>query len=368
MRRRSIPSEDEMYSAILDRDTSYEGIFITAVKTTGIFCRPSCPAKKPLRENVEFYATTLEAMQHGYRACKRCTPLLPNGDTPPEIRELLESLEADPAERLRDHDLRSRGLDPSWVRRWFKRNYGVTFHAYQRALNLGKALQHLGSGEDVTTTALDNGYESLSGFQEAMRQFTGRSPSENRDTVVVNLSRVLTPLGPMLAGMTQDGVCLLEFMDRRMLRTQLVRLVDRWNCTFAPGTTAVSARLEEELDAYFSGGLQAFSVPLITEGTDFQEKVWEELRGIPYGQTWSYRRLARGIGKPKAVRAVGRANGDNRIAIIIPCHRVIGSDGSLTGYGGGLWRKRWLLRNEGAKFGYEETQVTHLRLSPEIAS
>ena len=368
MRQHSIPSEDDMYRAILERDTSYEGIFITAVKTTGIFCRPSCPAKKPLRENVEFYATTLEAMQHGYRACKRCTPLRPDGDTPPAIRDLLETLETNPAERLRDQDLRERGMDPSRVRRWFKRNYGVTFHAYQRALNLGQALQHLGLGADVTTTAFDNGYESLSGFQEAIRQFTGRSPSLNRDTVVVNLSRVLTPLGPMLACVTQDGVCLLEFMDRRMLRTQLVRLVDRWNCTFAPGTTSVNAQLREEVDAYFSGDLQLFKVPLVTEGTAFQESVWAGLRSIPYGQTWSYRKLARRISKPQAVRAVGRANGDNRIAIIIPCHRVIGSDGSLTGYGGGLWRKRWLLRNEGAKIGYEETQVTHLKRSPEIAS
>jgi AraC family transcriptional regulator of adaptative response/methylated-DNA-[protein]-cysteine methyltransferase len=357
MSQYSIPSEDEMYRASLARDSSYEGIFITAVKTTGIFCRPSCPAKKPHRENVEFFSTPLEAMQHGYRACKRCTPLQPDGDAPAEILELLETLEAQPTERLRDHDLRNRGMDPSWVRRWFKRNYGVTFHAYQRAQHLGQALQHLNLGAGVTSVAFDNGYESLSGFQEAIRQFTGRSPSENRDTVVVNLSRVLTPLGPMLAGVTHDGICLLEFMDRRMLRTQLVRLVDRWNCTFAPGPSTVNAQLTEELDAYFSDGLQTFSVPLITQGTAFQEKVWEKLRAIPYGQTRSYRDLARRIGKPEAVRAVGRANGDNRIAIIIPCHRVIGSDGSLTGYGGGLWRKRWLLRNEGALFG-DETQLS----------
>jgi AraC family transcriptional regulator of adaptative response/methylated-DNA-[protein]-cysteine methyltransferase len=146
-------------------------------------------------------------------------------------------------------------------------------------------------------------------------------------------------------------------MDRRMLRTQLVRLVDRWNCTFAPGSSTVNTQLTEELDAYFAGSLRTFSVPLVAEGTAFQEKVWEELRAIPYGQTCSYRDLAQKIRKPEAVRAVGRANGDNRIAIIIPCHRVIGSDGSLTGYGGGLWRKRWLLRNEGAVFG-DESQLS----------
>ena len=131
----------------------------------------------------------------------------------------------------------------------------------------------------------------------------------------------------MLAGVTEDGVCLLEFMDRRMLRTQLVSLVNRWNCTFVPGPSTVNAQLTDELDAYFSGKLRTFSMPLVAEGTAFQEKVWEELRAIPYGQTCSYRDLAHKIGKPEAVRAVGRANGDNRIAIIIPCHRFIGAMG-----------------------------------------
>ena len=345
-----IPTEEEMYSAILARDTSYEGIFYTAVKTTGIFCRPSCPAKKPHRKNVEFFRTPQEALLQGYRPCKRCRPLQQEGQTPSAIQDLLHALEAHPHGRLQDRDLRAQGLNPTWVRRWFKTNYGMTFHAYKRAYRLGQALHQLNDGSSVIQTAFESGYESLSGFQEAIRQFTGRSPSKNRDTVIVYLGRVQTPLGSMLAGTTREGLCLLEFLDRRMLRTQLIRLADHLNCTFVPGPSAVHAQVKTELDAYFAGTLRAFSVPLLTPGSPFQKTVWEALCTVPFGQTYSYGDLARRIGNPRAVRAVARANGDNRIAIMIPCHRIIGADGTLTGYGGGLWRKRWLLRHEGAAF------------------
>ena len=356
-----LPSADEMYRACVARDTSYEGIFFTAVKTTGIFCRPSCPAKKPLRENVEFFRTAQEALQQGYRPCKRCTPLEPEGGMPSGIRGLLDALEADPTLRLKDHDLRLRGLDPTGVRRWFKKHYGTTFHAYQRAFRLGHALHHLTLGHTVTGTAYDSGYDSLSGFQAAMHQLTGRSPSQNRDTVIVHLGRVLTPLGPMLAGTTTEGVCLLEFLDRRMLRTQLVRLAKRWNSTFVPGPSPIQHQLAAELAAYFAGDLRSFTVPITTPGTPFQQQVWDALRAVPYGQTYAYRDLARRIGNPNAVRAVARANGDNRIALLIPCHRIIGADGHLTGYGGGLWRKRWLLNHEEAHAANNgaHTQHTH---------
>lgn len=341
-----IPSEDEMYRALVARDTSYDGIFVTAVKSTGIFCRPSCPAKKPHRENIEFFRAPREALQRGYRPCKRCRPLQPKGQLPPTIRTLLEEVENEPSRRLRDQDLRERGLEPARVRRWFKKHYGVTFHAYQRAHRLGQALHELARGTDVTRTAFESGYESLSGFNEAMRQFTGRNPSANRDAVVVHLTRLLTPLGPMVAGATEEGVCLLEFADRRMLKTQLNRLAARLKCAFVPGSSVMSARLAKEVDAYFAGTLRAFTVPLVTPGTPFQVRVWDALRSVPYGQTRSYAEQARLIGAPAAVRAVARANGDNRIALLLPCHRIVGSDGALTGYGGGLWRKRFLLDHE----------------------
>ncbi|HEX6308443.1 MAG TPA: methylated-DNA--[protein]-cysteine S-methyltransferase [Longimicrobiales bacterium] len=341
--QRTLPTFDEMYGAVLARDSRYDGIFFTAVKTTGIFCRPSCPAKKPQRTNVEFHGTAKAALAHGFRPCLRCRPMEPTGAAPPAVRALIAEIEADPAVRVRDHDLRARGLEPAAIRRWFKQHHGMTFHAYQRARRLASALGALSNGDPITHVAFDNGYESLSGFQEAIRQVTGRSASRSRGTAVVHLTRVLTPLGPMLMGVRDEGVCLLEFTDRPMLPTQLQRVMQRLDCVFAPGTNEIGEQMRAELDAYFDGALQEFATPLSPMGSEFQQRVWDGLRTIPYGETRSYAEQARAIGSPSAVRAVARANGDNRIAIVIPCHRVVGSDGSLTGYGGGLHRKRFLL-------------------------
>jgi len=335
-----------MYEALLARDSSYDGIFFVGVRSTGIFCRPVCPARKPMRRNVDFYATAREALAHGFRPCKRCRPLQPRGETPVAIQRLIEEIEADPSLRLRDADLRARGVEPAMARRWFKHHHGMTFHAYQRARRMANALGALARGSAVTHAAFDSGFDSISGFQEAMRRITGRSPSASRDAVVVRMSRVLTPLGPMLMGATDTGVALLEFADRRMLGTQLERLARRLQCVFVPGATPMGRRMEEELAAYFAGELRDFATPLQPAGTDFQQRVWQVLKSIPYGETKSYGDQARLLGAPTAVRAVARANGDNPIAIVVPCHRVIGADGKLTGYGGGLWRKRWLLHHE----------------------
>src|SRR5690606_22123935 len=239
------------------------------------------------------------------------------GQMPEPIRELLAEVERDPARRLRDADLRARGLDPSHVRRWFRTHHGMTFHAYQRALRVGNAIGELARGAPVTHAAFGNGYDSLSGFQDALRRLTGRSPSRSRDVTTVHLSRVSTPLGPMLLGATDTGVCLLEFTDRRMLETQLKRLVQRLNCVYVPGSNEIARRRQEELDAYFAGTLHTCTTPIHSPGTDFQRRVWDALRKIPYGATRSYAEQARMIGAPDAVRAVARANGDNRIAIVI---------------------------------------------------
>jgi len=160
------------------------------------------------------------------------------------------------------------------------------------------------------------------------------------------VTRILTPLGPMLAGATDEGICLLEFIDRRMMETQLKRINGYLNAQCVPGEHPHLDTLSTQLTEYFEKKREDFDLPLTYPGTDFQKSVWEILRTIPYGTTWSYQQEAEKLGNPKAVRAVAKANGDNRIAIIIPCHRVIGKDGKLAGYGGGLWRKRWLLDHE----------------------
>ena len=255
----------------------------------------------------------------------------------------MERVEADPMRRLKDHDLRTMGIDPGRARRWFRKHHGMTFHAYQRARRLGDALTQLREGSAVTPTAFDSGFESLSGFNAAFARFAGSAPSDARDRAVLTVTRVLTPLGPMVAAASAEALCLLEFTDRRMLETQLTRLCKRTNGVLVPGSAPVLEETTGQLEEYFAGGRTEFTVPLAPAGTDFQHLVWRELRAIPYGETRSYGAQAKAIGRPKAVRAVASANGDNPIAIIIPCHRVIGANGSLTGYAGGLPRKRFLL-------------------------
>jgi AraC family transcriptional regulator of adaptative response/methylated-DNA-[protein]-cysteine methyltransferase len=211
---------------------------------------------------------------------------------------------------------------------------------------MGAALDRIRQGDEVTKAAFAQGYESLSGFQEAFGKLLGAPPKQASDGPVLAIDRTPTPLGPMLVGATDDGLYLLEFVDRRRLETQLRRVRDRLGGVLVPGTNVVVRETVQELSAYFAGRLRAFSVPLRPEGTPFQCRVWDALRSIPYGETRSYGEVAEAIGRPTASRAVARANGDNRIAVLIPCHRVIGADGTLTGYGGGLWRKRRLLELE----------------------
>jgi AraC family transcriptional regulator of adaptative response/methylated-DNA-[protein]-cysteine methyltransferase len=335
-----------MLTAFLDRDASYDGVFVTAVATTGIFCRPSCTARKPRPENVHFFPAARDALMAGYRPCLRCRPLEPAGTAPTWVEDLLADVEDDPEQRWTDDDLRRRGLHPDRVRRWFQQHHGMTFHAYSRARRLGLALGRIRHGSDVTTSAFDHGFDSLSGFNDAFRRLFGTSPGRAGSTSVVSMTRYLSPLGPMLVGATDEAVCLLEFADRRMLQTQLQRLAVRLGCSFAPGSNRIIDLAVKELDAYFVGSLNRFTMPVHASGTDFQTAVWDRLLEIPYGTTVTYGDVARALGRASAVRAVARAIGDNRIAIAVPCHRVVGADGRLTGYGGGLWRKQKLLDHE----------------------
>ncbi|MFH2000238.1 MAG: methylated-DNA--[protein]-cysteine S-methyltransferase [Planctomycetota bacterium] len=343
---KALPDSKTMYNALLQKDSAFEGIFIVGVKTTGIFCRPTCTARKPKQENVEFYSTPQEALQHGYRPCKICQPMSFKGAAPEWLRALICEVDAHPGIRLKDADIRERGLDPNRVRRWFKQHHGMTFQCYLRTLRLGQAFGRIRYGEKVIDAALDSGYESLSGFTESFKNTTGFSPRQSRRQNLITITRILTPLGPMLAGAVDAGICLLEFVDRRMLETQLRRLNALLHAKCVPGTHEQFVALHLQLKEYFAGTRMSFDLPLVLPGTPFQQSVWEGLRKIPYGATRSYQEQAESLDNPNAVRAVAKANGDNRIGIVVPCHRVIGKDGSLTGYGGGLWRKQYLLDHE----------------------
>lgn len=341
-----LPDSETLYSALVNKDSNFEGIFVAGVKTTGIFCRPTCTARKPKPANVEFFASAHDALLHGYRPCKVCTPLEHKGAAPGWLKPLLAEINDDPLIRLKDSDLRARDLDPSRVRYWFKKHQRMTFQAYLRALRIGQAFGRIKHGERVAGTAFESGYESLSGFADQFKKTAGFSPNKSQDSQLIATTRILTPLGPMLAAATADGICLLEFVDRRMLETQLRRLGQRLHAECVPGFSKHFDRLHDQLQEYFSGKRREFDVPLVLPATPFQQRVWAGLRTIPYASTRSYKEQAAAIGLPHAVRAVAKANGDNRIAIIIPCHRVIGAKGELVGYGGGLWRKRYLLHHE----------------------
>lgn len=336
-------SFQEKYDSIGKNGSFYEGVFITAVKTTGIFCRPSCRARKPRLENVEFFDSALEALQAGYRPCKICRPMEKMDETPDHITRLIKELHENPDSRCKDSDLRHRGIEPSQIRRWFKKHHNMTFHAYQRMLRINSAFNRIKTGEAITTSALGSGYESLSGFNESYRSIFGLSPTSANEKSVLNIVRFTTPIGPMFACASGEGICLLEFTDRRMLETEFKDLCKRLNAVILPGVNTHLDHVQIEIQEYFSRKRKKFTVPLHTPGTRFQMSVWKKLQEIPYGETRSYKQQAAALGNPKAIRAVGSANGHNRVSIIIPCHRVIGANGNLAGYGGGLHRKKWLI-------------------------
>jgi AraC family transcriptional regulator of adaptative response/methylated-DNA-[protein]-cysteine methyltransferase len=339
-----------MQRATLERDAEYDGVFYSAVRTTGVFCRPSCPARKPLPRNVEYFATTREALFSGYRPCKKCRPMESNGALPAWIADLIAEVETDPTRRIRDADLLARGLDPARVRRTFLGRFGLTFHAYARARRMGQAFQRLKKGEQLDDVVLDHGFESYSGFRDAYARTFGVAPHASRGSDCILASWLESPLGPLVTAATSDGICLLEFSDRRMLEAQFEALRRRFRTAVIPGENEHLVRLRTELTEYFAGTRREFSLSLVAPGTPFQERVWSALRTIPYGQTLSYQGLAEAVGSPGASRAAGRANGMNRIAILIPCHRVVQKDGTIGGYGGGVWRKVRLLELEGVRF------------------
>ncbi len=335
-----------MERAFASKDASFDGVFYVAVKTTGIFCRPSCPSR-PNFENVEFFLSVKECLFAGYRPCKRCHPLEANGKPPEWARQLISRVETDGDVRLKAADLRDLGVTPERARRWFQQHYGMSFAAWCRGHRLAGAFMRIRQGASLDDAALDSGFESHSGFREAFARAFGEAPGRSR----VNGERVViamleTPLGPMLAGATDKGINFLEYTDRRMLEHNLNTMRRRFGCAVVPGKHPLLDRLREQLQEYFQGTRREFTLPLASRGTPFQDRVWQELRRIPHAETISYDELARRVRQPTAQRAVARANGMNCVAILIPCHRVIGKDGTMTGYGGGLWRKRLLLELE----------------------
>ncbi|MGJ8645818.1 MAG: bifunctional transcriptional activator/DNA repair enzyme AdaA [Marinomonas colpomeniae] len=339
---------DDYYQALINRTSSYVGVFFVGVTTTSIFCIATCRARKPKRKNVLFYTHFKDAMDAGFRPCKVCRPTENAHEAPYEVQAAMDLVRDCTKAKITDEQLVEAGIRPIFLRRWFNQHYGMTFQTFQRMYRINYAFQELKNGKTATNTALDSGYDSLSGFGYTFKKLLGHSPTLNLENPVILIDRLTTPIGPMFVCASDDGICLLEFVDRRMLETEFEDLQRRLKAPIMAGENTHTKQMKKELEEYFLGRRKDFTVKLHTPGTEFQKSVWKALCDIPFATTASYQEQATRLNNPKAVRAVARANGMNRIAIVIPCHRVIGKDGSLTGYAGGLERKKWLLDHEKA--------------------
>ena len=335
-------SDSEAWKAVLARDRTFDGRFVTGVHSTGIYCRPSCAARHPRRENVRFYATAEEAQARGLRPCKRCIP----GDVARDEAAVAKALELirESGKAVTLNQLaQDTGYSPTHFQRVFKRATGLSPAAYARALRLQRAGDALSEGASVTEAVYAAGYGAPSRFYEASEKRFGMAPSAWRDGgagVTIRWAAVRTTLGQMLVAATDKGICRLSFdegveaLARRFPHAELVE-----------GGDAFEGLLKEVVMAVEQPG-HSRAIPLDVQGTAFQQAVWQELQRIPQGETRSYAQIAAAVGKPGAVRATGSANGANNVAVLIPCHRVVRTDGTLGGYAYGLDIKRELLRRE----------------------
>jgi AraC family transcriptional regulator of adaptative response/methylated-DNA-[protein]-cysteine methyltransferase len=335
---------DTAWAAFMRRDRSWDGRVIGAVHTTGIYCKPSCPARRPKRENVTFYSSAGEARAVGFRACMRCKPDEVGRDREAiaQAVKLIERAEEAPNLAQLSAEV---GYAPHHFQRLFKRDLGVSPAEYARGLRNRRSEAALKANGRVTDAVYDAGYSGPSSFYSDAKERLGMTPSAWRDGgrgETIRWTHFESPLGQMLIAATGKGICRLTFDDTE---ESLRRLFP--NATIVEDAGGLKQLVEGALAA-IERPLAMPDLPIDVAGTAFQEAVWRELRKIPAGETRSYADIAAAIGHPKAVRAVGSANGDNHICVLIPCHRVIRSDGTLGGYGGGIERKKKLLASEGA--------------------
>ncbi|KXG87029.1 bifunctional transcriptional activator/DNA repair enzyme AdaA [Agrobacterium bohemicum] len=342
----AIPSHDTLYQALVARDQRFDGQAYVCVSTTGVFCRITCPARKPNAVNCTFFGTIRECIEAGFRACKRCHPLTPAATADPSVSQLLAALDNNPQKRWSEQHIANMGYDLSTVRRAFKRQFGMTFLEMARQRRLREGFESLSEGAKVITAQHDANFSSASAFRRAFAKLLGCPPATLHKKGLLLANWIATPLGDMIAVSSATHLHLLEFVDRKALPMELAKLRKACNDDLGLGSYDPTEQIRVELHAFFAGEKAVFNTPLALQGSSFTREVWQELRTIPVGQIRSYSDIAKRIGHPTAVRAVARANGANQIALVIPCHRVVGADGSLTGYGGGLWRKQRLIEIE----------------------
>lgn len=347
--------DEALWQFCLSRDTSMDGVFLAAVKSTRVYCRPSCSARRPKREHVVFFSDAAEAEAAGFRACRRCQPRLAYHDVAAEVvRMACQYLDEEEPPRLPEIARRV-GVNVSQLQRMFKRALGLTPGQYAEGRRLERLKGGLRDGHSVTRALYDAGYSSSSRLYESAGEQLGMTPGTYRKGgrgMTIRYHITDSPLGRLLVAGTERGVCAVQLGDSdaelgMALRSEFPEAV------IMPDKGALSDwvfQIREHLD----GVRPRLDLPLDIQGTAFQLRVWRALRDIAYGATRSYREIAAAIGSPRAVRAVGNACGSNPVPIIIPCHRVVRSNGGLGGYGAGVHRKEKLLAMESEHAGRSE--------------
>jgi AraC family transcriptional regulator of adaptative response/methylated-DNA-[protein]-cysteine methyltransferase len=351
MKRRTT-TDDRRWQAVLARDASLDGSFVFAVSSTGIFCRPSCPARHARRENVRFFDRAHDAEQAGYRACLRCRPKATDGNPQAAlVRSVCRYIEQNIEDRLTlGHLARQFRRSPFHLQRTFKSVLGVSPRAYIDACRLRQVKHSLQAGHSVTTSLYAAGYGSSSRLYERTAAQLGMTPEKYRRgamAAVVRYTTAASPLGRMMVAATDKGICAIQFAaSDSELQQGLMR-----EFPFATRRRDDNAMAQwiQSLERLIDGHDAHPSLPLDIRATAFQRRVWEYLQRIPRGETRSYSEVARKIGMPKATRAVARACATNPVAVAIPCHRVVREDGELGGYRWGIERKEQLLAMEGAE-------------------
>lgn len=341
--------DDARWAAVVARDAAFDGRFVTAVETTGIYCRPSCPAKRPNRANVRFYDTAEDAERAGFRPCKRCKPTEPSlvQQHAEKVRDACRLIETADEEPKLDELAASVGLSPYHFHRIFKAVLGVTPKAYATAHRNKRVRDELGRSATVTQAIYGAGFNSNGRFYATSSEVLGMTPSQFRSggsNAEIKFAIGECSLGLVLVAASDQGVCAILFGDDpETLAGDLKKQFPR--AQLVCGDKSFE-QLASEVIGFVEDPRIGFELPLDIRGTAFQHRVWDALRRIPVGSTASYAEIAKIIGAPRSTRAVARACATNRIAVAIPCHRVVGSDGSLTGYRGGVERKRALLARE----------------------
>jgi AraC family transcriptional regulator, regulatory protein of adaptative response / methylated-DNA-[protein]-cysteine methyltransferase len=342
-------TDDERWDAVRRRNPAADGAFCYSVTTTGIYCRPSCPARLPRREHAAFYATCADAERAGFRACKRCRPN--ESSLAERHRAAVEKIcrQIEEAEQVPSLKAlaQSADLSPYHFHRLFKSITGLTPKAYAQAHRAQRVRQELAQGASVTAAAYAAGFNSSGRFYAASSELLGMKPSEFRQGgsgAVIRFAVGECSLGSILVAATEKGICAITLGDDP---DTLVRaLQDRFPKASLIGGDREFERKVAAVVGFIEAPAQGIDLPLDIRGTAFQQRVWKAIRAIPAGSTASYTELAKRIGRPKAVRAVAQACASNIIAVAIPCHRVVRTDGALAGYRWGVERKRALLARE----------------------